>query len=83
MPREVKDTDGTTWSCVQAFSGLGGGEEKDEAAKVGGTADCYHVVATPSGGAKSVRVQLPGDWEKDLSDDALLGAIHGQQSRDG
>jgi hypothetical protein len=83
MPREVKDGDGITWSCIQAFSGLGGGEEKAEAAKVDGASDCYHVVCTPSGGAKSVRVELPGDWEKDLSDEDLLQAIQAQQTQDG
>lgn len=85
MPREVKDGDGITWSCVQAFSGLGGAgkKEKAEAAKVDGARDRYHVVCTPSGGAKSVRVELPGDWETGLSDEALLEALHAQRARDG
>ncbi|MCP3141460.1 hypothetical protein [Pyxidicoccus xibeiensis] len=83
MPREVKDGDGITWSCIQAFAGLGGGEEKEAAAKVDGARNRYHVVCTPSGGAKSVRVELPGDWEAKLSDEALLRAIHEQQARDG
>ncbi len=82
MPREVKDGEGITWSCIQAFAGLGGGEEKAEAAKVEGTGDCYHVVCTPSGGAKSVRVKLPGDWESGMPDEALLSAIHEQLARD-
>ncbi|MFP2907258.1 hypothetical protein ACLESD_19860 [Pyxidicoccus sp. 3LFB2] len=85
MPREVKDGEGITWSCIQAFSGLGGAEEKEkaEAAKVDGARNRYHVVCTPSGGAKSVRVELPGDWEKNLSDEQLLQAIREQQSQDG
>ncbi|NMO15403.1 hypothetical protein HPC49_21115 [Pyxidicoccus fallax] len=82
MPREVKDGDGVTWSCIQAFSGLGESREKEEAAKVDGRRDRYHVVCTPSGGAKSVRVELPGDWETGLSDEALLKAIHSRQARD-
>lgn len=49
MPREVTDADGTTWSCIQAFAGLGG--------------------------AQSVRVKLPENWEHDASDEELLGAI--------
>ena len=83
MPREVKDGDGITWSCIQAFSGLGGGEEKAEAAKVDGAKNRYHVVCTPSGGAKSVRVELPGDWGEKLSDEELLSAIHQQLAQDG
>ncbi len=82
MPRDVKDGDGITWSCIQAFSGLGNDAEKTEAAKVDGSRNRYHVVCTPSGGAKSVRVKLPGDWEKTLPDEALLRAIHEQLSQD-
>jgi hypothetical protein len=84
MPREVKDSDGVTWSCIQAFAGLGGSEEKEkaEAARVDGTRNRYHVVCTPSGGAKSVRVELPGDWEKNLSDEDLLKAIQAQLAQD-
>ena len=78
MPREVKDADGVTWSCIQAFAGLGKDAEKTEAARVDGTRNRFHVVCTPSGGAKSVRVELPGNWEKGLSDEELLQAIHTQ-----
>lgn len=83
MPRDVTDGDGVTWSCIQAFAGLGGAEEKAEAAKVDGSRDRYHVVCTPSGGAKSVRVELPGDWEQGLSDEELLRAIHAKQAAEG
>ena len=83
MPRDVTDGDGVTWSCIQAFAGLGGAEEKAEAAKVDGSRDRYHVVCTPSGGAKSVRVELPGDWEQGLSDEGLLRAIHAKQAEEG
>jgi allantoicase len=75
MPREVTDQDGVTWSCIQAFAGLGNDSEKAEAARVDGTADHVHVVCTPSGGAKSVRLELPQDWEENTPDDALLTAI--------
>jgi hypothetical protein len=78
MPREVKDADGVTWSCIQAFAGLGKDAEKTEAARVDGAGNRFHVVCTPSGGAKSVRVELPGNWEKGLSDEELLRAIHTQ-----
>ncbi len=82
MPREVTDSDGTTWSCIQAFAGLEQDAEKKEAARVDGSRDRFHVVCTPSGGAKSVRVELSGDWEKGLSDEALLRAIHQQQAQE-
>jgi len=75
MQREVRDAEGTAWSCVQAYAGLSSDAEKDEAARLAGAGDRYHVVCTPSGGAMSVRLQLPGDWETELSDDDLLKAI--------
>lgn len=75
MPREVTDASGTTWTCIQAFAGLGGDAEKARAARVEGSEDRFHVVCTPSGGAKSVRVELPGDWEAEVPDEALVEAI--------
>jgi hypothetical protein len=83
MPRDVTDGDGITWTCIQAFAGLGGAEEKEkaEAAKVDGSRNRYHVVCTPSGGAKSVRIELPGGWESALSDEELLRAIKAGQAQ--
>lgn len=78
MPREITDADGITWSCIQAFAGLGNDREKADAARVEGSPDEVHVVCTPSGGAKSVRLELPSDWESRLSDDELLDAIRSQ-----
>ena len=37
MPREITDKDGTTWSCIQAFAGLGNDPEKTGAARVNGS----------------------------------------------
>ena len=37
--------------------------------------DHVHVICTPSGGAKSVRVQSPEAWEQQLSDEELLQLI--------
>jgi hypothetical protein len=79
MEREVADTEGTTWSCVQAFSGLSDSAENQDAAQVKGEEDSYWVVCTPSGGAKSVRLKLPSDWEASYSDEALLSEIKSQQ----
>ncbi|SCX91716.1 hypothetical protein [Microvirga guangxiensis] len=78
MPREVTDPDGITWTCIQAFSGLGKNPEKMEAARVDGEADAFQVVCTPSGGAQSVRIELPGDWEQGYSDEQLLKTIQAQ-----
>jgi hypothetical protein len=78
MPREVSDAEGITWTCIQAFAGLGNDSEKTDAARVDGTRDQVHVVCTPSGGAKSVRLELPGDWETSLPDDDLLRVIRSQ-----
>lgn len=79
MPREVTDADGITWSCAQAYSGLSDGEENQAAAQVKGQDDTYWVVCTPSGGAKSVRLKLQGEWETSYSDEALLGELEAQQ----
>ena len=46
-----------------------------EAARIDGKADAFQVVCTPSGGAQSVRIELPGDWEQQTSDEELLAMI--------
>jgi hypothetical protein len=74
MPREVTGADGINWSCVEAYAGLsdeGGGEAAARAA--GG--DKLTVVCTPSGGAKSVRLELPAGWEESHDDERLLREI--------
>ena len=75
MPREVTDGEGATWACVQAYGGLTGGVENEEAARVEGEGDLFHVVCTPSGGAQTVRLKLEGGWEEGLSDAELLRQI--------
>jgi hypothetical protein len=82
MPRDVKDSEGITWTCIQAFAGLGKDPEKTEAARVEDSKNRFHVVCTPSGGSKSVRIELPGNWEKSLSDEQLLRAIQAQLAQD-
>jgi hypothetical protein len=82
MPREVTDGEGIAWSCIQVFAGLGNDPEKAEAARVEGSMNRVHVVCTPSGGAKSVRLELPDDWEESLSDEALLKAVHSHLSEE-
>jgi hypothetical protein len=82
MPREIADTEGITWTCIQAYSGLTEGTENQDAAQVKGQEDSYWVVCTPSGGSKSVRLQLPGDWESSYSDEDLLNEIAAQQQEE-
>jgi hypothetical protein len=79
MQREVTDANGTTWTCVQAFSGLTDNTETKDAAQVKGEPDNYWVVCTPSGGAQSVRLKLKEEWESVYSDEALLEEIKAQQ----
>jgi hypothetical protein len=74
MARELTDADGLAWSCVQAFAGLGD-DSKADAARVAGAPDRVHVVCTPSGGARSVRLQLPRGWDSTCDDGALRAAI--------
>ena len=75
MPREVTDGEGVTWACVQAYGGLTEGDENEEAARVEGAGDLFHVVCTPSGGAQTVRLELKSGWEESLSDEELLKKI--------
>ena len=74
MPREVNGGDGISWSCVEAYAGLsdGGGGGAAERAAAG---DTLTVVCTPSGGAKTVRLELARDWETSLGDEELLRKI--------
>ncbi len=78
MPREVTDHDGITWSCIQAFAGLGNDPDKAAAALVKGSGHLLHVTCTPSGGARSVRLELPGGWEESVPDCEILDRIRSE-----
>jgi hypothetical protein len=71
MSREVKDDEGTTWTCAQAGAGASDADSD-------GRSERYRVVCTPSGGARPVELELPGDWEKALADGDLLAGIQDQ-----
>ena len=73
MAREVRDDQGITWSCVEAYAGLSGAAS--DAARADGPGERYRVVCTPSGGAKSVELELPAGWEESLSDEELVREI--------
>ncbi|MDZ8183585.1 MAG: hypothetical protein RMX96_01810 [Nostoc sp. ChiSLP02] len=79
MEREIQDSDGITWTCIQAFSGLSDRAEAEDAARVKDEANTYWVVCTPSGGAQSVRLKLKDKWEENYSDEELLQEIKNQQ----
>ncbi|NQE36769.1 hypothetical protein [Microcoleus asticus] len=46
MEREITDSDGITWICIQAYSGLSQNAENLDAAQVKGQEDTYWVVCT-------------------------------------
>lgn len=86
MPREVSDGEGVRWSCAQAYAGLAqhaDDAEKADAARVAGAPDRFRVVCTPSGGARTVELQLPGGWEEEMGDEELLEEIREGQERSG
>ncbi len=68
MTTRTFHVDDTDWTLAQAM--VGTDEERHESEDDG----TVPVVATPSGGAQSVRLALAPDWA-DMDDDALAGAI--------
>jgi hypothetical protein len=75
--REVQDGDDVRWTCVQAMGGLDGAAAELVADRLESERGTLPVVCTPSGGARSVRVELPRDWIESVDDAALLRAIAG------
>jgi hypothetical protein len=75
IQREVQDAENTTWTCVQALSGLTGQAAEEAAERIESEKGTVPVVCTPSGGEQSVRMELPKDWVDTMSDDDLLKAI--------
>lgn len=82
-PRDVQDRDGITWTLAQALAGASGehAEASDEAAgRLTESDGTVPVVATPSGGARTVRLELPAGWAASMSDDELLAALREARS---
>lgn len=75
MAREVTDADNTAWACIQAYAGLHTDRMNLEAGKIDDESGEVTVVCTPSGGARTVRLALPADWETGLSDEDLVKRI--------
>jgi hypothetical protein len=71
--REVTDTNNTRWTCVQALAGTGN-EELAEKAKDQAPDGKVPVVCTPTGGAQSVRIELPENW-LNMDDQQLVQQI--------
>ena len=79
--RAVTDAEQITWTCVQAYAGLGASAaaealEERRAAEGRGVP----VVCTPTGGSQSVRLELATDWMESLSDEALLAEIQARRT---
>lgn len=72
--REIQDQDKTTWTCIQAFAGSNGEAARIASKKVEENG-MVPVVCTPSGGAQTVRLDLPQDWLTKTSDGELMNAI--------
>jgi hypothetical protein len=78
--REITDSDNTRWTCVQAFAGVKG-KAAEQATELSKSAEgTVPVVCTPSGGAQTVRLELPVNWFEEFSDDQLSAAIIAQRS---
>ena len=76
--RTLTDSDGTQWTFAQTLAEAG--DTHAQARSVEQDAeDGVVVVATPSGGAQSVRLELPRDWDASLSDDELASLLQGAQ----
>ena len=71
--REVTDSEGLTWTFARAYAGLSQDDQPGDPNE-----EC-DVIATPSGGEQTVRLQLAGDWKNALSDDELLARIKAEQ----
>ncbi len=77
--REVTNSENTTWTCVQAYGNMSK-ETAEKAAELSeDTNGQVTVVCTPSGGAQTVRLQLPQDWMESVSDEELVSQITSSQ----
>jgi hypothetical protein len=77
--REVTDNENLKWTCVQAYAGLEGKISEETEERTESNEGKVTVVCTPSGGAKTVRIELQRDWEESVKDDELVKAIYNAQ----
>jgi hypothetical protein len=78
--REVTDNENTNWTCVQAYGNLSQENAEKAAELTEDTNGDVTVVCTPSGGAQTVRLQLPKDWMDAVTDEELVKQITAQQN---
>lgn len=78
--REVKDQEGTTWTCVQAYAGLEGEAQEQATEITEGEDQEVDVICTPNGGAQTVRLRLPKDWMEGITEEVLLKKIRSAAS---
>ncbi|MCC3155949.1 hypothetical protein LJ737_01780 [Hymenobacter sp. 15J16-1T3B] len=77
--REVTDKHNTTWTCAQAYAAVESTATEQAVEKSETDEGNVPVVCTPSGGAQTVRLELPKDWFDNLPDDELAQAIQAAQ----
>jgi hypothetical protein len=75
IQREVLDKENIRWTCVQSFTMAEGEAAERLKESVMQDKEKVMVVCTPSGGQKTVRVELPNDWNQVLTDDELIKEI--------
>ncbi len=81
--RELTDNENITWTCVQAFAGVGGKAAAEAAERTESAEGTVTVVCTPSGQAQTVRLELPTTWLEETSDEEIRAAILAQRQERG
>lgn len=77
--REVTDNENTRWSCVQAYTMAGHKSGTNIDALAESDTGNVTVVCTPTGGEKTVRLELQNNWLEEMTDDALVEAIQNEK----
>ncbi len=72
--RTITDSDGTQWTFAQTLASASDTHAEAQSAEADAD-DAVVVVATPSGGAQSARLELPRDWDASMGDDELVALL--------
>lgn len=83
IQREITDGENITWTCVQAFAGVGGKAAEKAVERTESPEGTVTVVCTPGGQAQTVRLELPVEWAEETSDEELQAAILAQRKKRG
>ncbi len=73
--RTITNSDGTEWSFAQTLANAGDTHAEAKHSERETEDDSVVVVATPRGGAQSVRLELPRDWAESMDDEALSAML--------